>query len=146
MMQGAGRRMLLAIGLLAAAAPASCGEVDPVAKAVQLIKELMVVVTTDGEAADKAYRGYYEWCDDAAQESQFNIKTASSKKATLSANIEDLGSSIDAFGTKIEDLASKISSAEGELKQATFIRKQEAATFALGEKALVLTIDTLDRA
>lgn len=146
MMQATGRSMLLAACLLASVAPAFSDEASPLEKVLQLMDELMATVTKDGAAGDKAYAGYFEWCDDVAKESQFKIKTVSAKKAKLIANIEDLGSFIDACGTKIAELAGKISSAEGELKQATSIREKEEATFETGQDAIVATIDTFDRA
>jgi len=115
-------------------------------KVIQLIDGLKAKVVADGEAADKAYKDYFEWCDDTAKETGFAIKDATSKKEKLEASIEDLSSSIEASAGKVEDLAGEVAKASGDLKDATAIRDKEAAEFAASEKELVETVGTLERA
>jgi chromosome segregation ATPase len=132
--------------LAAAAVAARADESNPLAKVIELMDDCTAKVKADGEAAEKAFKEYYEWCDDAAKNSGFAIKTAKAKKEKLEASIEKGASEIEVSTSKIEDLAEAISAAEKELEGATKVREEEAADFAKAEAELVDGVDTLDRA
>jgi len=119
---------------------------NPLSKVIDLLKDLSAKVTADGEAEAKAYKEYFEWCDDAAANSKYAIETASKSKAKLEAKIAQLGADIDTGVAKIEDLASAIATNSADLKSATAIRVKEAADFAKAESELVDSVDTLSRA
>merc|ERR1711972_1161117 len=99
-----------------------------------------------GEAEGKAYADFVEWCDDFSRNKRFEIKTATSTKEKLEAEIEKQTGNADASAAKIEDLAANIAKDEAELKDATVIRKKEAGEFAANEAELLDVIDTLGRA
>merc|ERR1719331_3184924 len=103
-------------------------------------------IVAEGEAEAKAYKEFFEWCDDSSKNLNNEIKNSKKSKDKLTAKIDELGSDIEVASSKIEDLASAISTNEGELKEATGIREKEAADFAASEKELMETVDTLDRA
>jgi hypothetical protein len=86
------------------------------------------------------------WCDDAATNTAFEIKTATSTKARLEATLGKAAGDIEVCTGKIESLASSIAAAEADLKDATGIRDKEAADFLAGEKELMETIDVISRA
>merc|ERR1719487_780497 len=86
------------------------------------------------------------WCHDREMNLGFDIKTGNSDVAGLSAAIDKQSSLISAGATKVEELSSGIASNEADLKAATAVRNEEAATFAAEEKELAEVIDTLDRA
>eukprot|EP00929_Paragymnodinium_shiwhaense_P105097 TRINITY_DN6_c0_g2_i1.p1 TRINITY_DN6_c0_g2~~TRINITY_DN6_c0_g2_i1.p1 ORF type:complete len:700 (-),score=310.89 TRINITY_DN6_c0_g2_i1:110-2209(-) len=132
-------------GLIANAA-VRAEETNPLAQVLKLCDELSAKVKADGEAEAKAYKEYYEWCDDVAKEKQFEIKTSTSEKESLEAKIKELAATVEEEETKISELAEKISTNDGDLKKATEIREKEASDFATAEKELVETVDTLTRA
>jgi DNA repair exonuclease SbcCD ATPase subunit len=132
--------------LLSAAVAARGDETNPLAKVIELMDDCTAKVKADAEAAEKAFKEYYEWCDDAAKNAGFAIKTAKAKKEKLEASIEKGASEIEVATSKIEDLAEAISAAEKELEGATKVREEEAADFAKAEAELVDGVDTLDRA
>jgi len=143
------RTMIPALALLAFGMPvaeAVRAKVDPLAKVIQLLDGLTAKITKQGEVEAKAYKEFVEWCDDAAANKGFEIKTATTKKAELEAAIGKSASDADAAGTKIEELAGSISSGEGDLKSASEVRKREAADFATSDAELVDVIDTIGRA
>jgi len=113
---------------------------------LQLIDELAAKITKDGEAEQKAYNEYVEWCDDTAKNTGFAIKTAESAIGELEAKIGELTGNIAAAGSAIEELAGAIAKGEEELADATTIRNKEAADFAASEAELSESIDTLGRA
>jgi len=108
--------------------------------------ELTAKIKAEGEAEAKAYKEYFDWCDDTSKNAQFEIKTATSEKEELEATIGELGSSIAASTTKIEELSGSIAADTAELKEATAIREKEVADFQKAESELVDTVDTLERA
>merc|ERR1719262_686125 len=132
--------------LLACSPSAHAARIDPLGKVFQLMADLTAKITKEGEAEAKAFKEYVEWCDNAAANLHYEIKTGEAKKAELEATISKCAADIEASSGKIEDLSGAIASDEKELKEATAVRAKEAATFAASEKELVDAIDTLDRA
>jgi len=135
-----------ALAVFSWASVASATQTDPLAKVLQLIDDLTAKVNSDADTSDKVYHEFFEWCDDASTNAQFEIKTAVKQQGKLEAKIGELDSVASVSGTKIEELASSISKAEKELKGATATRKKEAANFAVDEKELMDVVDTLSRA
>eukprot|EP00747_Dinoflagellata_sp_TGD_P154790 gnl/TRDRNA2_/TRDRNA2_177533_c10_seq2.p1 gnl/TRDRNA2_/TRDRNA2_177533_c10~~gnl/TRDRNA2_/TRDRNA2_177533_c10_seq2.p1 ORF type:complete len:704 (+),score=255.75 gnl/TRDRNA2_/TRDRNA2_177533_c10_seq2:89-2200(+) len=137
-------RVFCSLFLLAVAAQAET--VNPMDKVFQLMDELTAKIKKEGEEEDKAFKEFFEWCDDAAGNTKNSIKTATSTKEKLESTIEKAAADTEAAATSIEELAASIATAEADLKAATEIRKKEAADFATVESELVDGIDTLDRA
>lgn len=119
---------------------------NPMAKVFELMDECASKVKADADAADKAYKEYFEWCDDTSKNAGFEIKTATATQQKLEAQIDDLAASIQDSDTKIEKLTGSIATDEKELKEATAIRKKEASDFAAAEGELMDDVDTLGRA
>jgi len=138
---------LLAIAVLAVAAIAVQAEqVNPLAKVFQLINDLKQRIVDDGEREQKAFEKFADYCGLTAKDVQYEIDTASSLQDKLTSKVAKLTSDIEIGDTKVTDYTGAISKAEAELKGATDIRKKEAEDFAEGEKALMATVDTLERA
>jgi len=133
-------------GIVLAATASVAVATNPMAKVIELMDDCTAKVKKDGEAADKAYKEYFEWCDDVSKNTQFEIKTAKAKVEELTAKIGELASAIQASETKIEELSGSIAKDEEELKAATAIREKEAADFAASEEELMADVDTLERA
>lgn len=131
---------------LLAVLPAPAHAVNPVEKVLQLLIELEAKVIKDGEAAQKAYEEYVDWCQVGAKDKEWEIKTAKKEIEELQATITNSAASIDSNSAKIEELAAAISSDGADLKAATEIREKEHADFAGSEGELVDALDTLDRA
>merc|ERR1719375_1416130 len=119
---------------------------NPLSKVMELMDSLTAKITAEGEAEAKAYKEYVEWCDDAAANVKYEIKTASSKKEQLEATIAKATDDSSSSASKVEDLAAAIAADGTELKDATTVREEEAADFAASEAELVESIDTLGRA
>jgi len=131
---------------LSASVTADKVSTNPIAKVIQLISDLQAKVIADGEAEEKAYKDFFEWCDDAAREKQQEIKTLSSEKEELTATIEKATATVEELETKIGELAGKISVDEADLKAAGEIREKEHANFVVVEKDLADGVDALGRA
>jgi len=143
-----GSTALVFAALLAAIVPAAAVEVEenPLGKVMSLIDGLSAKIEKDGEAEAKAYKEFFEWCDGASQQKNFEIETATAKKGKLEASISKSTSDSEASSSKIEELAGSISGSEAELKSATDVRGKEAADFVAKDKELAEVVDTLGRA
>jgi len=139
---GAMKTGLIALAIVGTQA----NETNPLAKVLELMDDCTAKITADGEAESKAFKEYFEWCDDTAKNTQFEIKTATARQEKLESSISKGASDIEVATSKIEDLAGSIAEDEGELKGATAVREKEAAVFAKAEAELVDAVDTLDRA
>jgi len=127
-------------------AVAQCDDTNPMAMVLQLMDDTAAKITADGEAEAKAFKEYFEWCDDVSKNTQFEIKTAAGAKEKLEANIGKLASDITVATSKIEDLTGAIATADTELSEATAVRAKENEDFAAEEAELVDGVDTLGRA
>jgi len=134
------------LALLLAFAPAEGARANPLGKVMELLDSLTAKITKEGETEEKAFREFTDWCKDAAANTGFEIKTATSKKDQLGADIEKLKSDAMAAESKVEELAGSIASSEADLKAANTIRSSEAANFQKDEAELAEAIDTLGRA
>jgi len=119
---------------------------NPISKVIELLSALEAKLMKDGEAEEKAYKDYFEWCDDAAKEKGFVMKTESAKKEKLEATIIKAKDDAGAAAEKISELSGTISGDEADLKAATTIRKKEHESFAAEEAELMSASDMLGRA
>merc|ERR1719327_1612784 len=121
--------------LLLALSPAVyAAKTDPLGKVFQLMADLTAKITKEGAEEAKAFSEYVEWCDNAAANLHYEIKTGEAKKAELEATISKCAADIEACSAKIEDLSGAIAADEKELAEATAVREKEAATFDAAEK------------
>jgi len=126
--------------------PAVADNANPISKVIELLSALEAKIMKDGENEEKAYKDFFEWCDDAAKEAGFVLKTESGKKAKLEATITEAKSDIEAADEKIQELSATISEDEADLKAATAIREKEHKAFAGEEQELMAASDMLGRA
>jgi len=129
-----------------ALAVAQAEEANPIEKIIQMIGDLETKIIGEGEAAQKVYEEFSEWCEDTSKDLMFEIKTGKGEVADLKAAIEKEAANIQVQESKIEELAGAIATDEADLKAATEIRDKEQATFEAEEKDLVETVDILERA
>jgi len=135
---------LLLVGVPVASADDSSA--NPLGKTIELLAELKAKIVKDAEAEAKAFKEYYNWCDDTCRDTGFAIKSASDTKEKLEAKIEELSAEISSGTAKIDDLAAAISATTADLKNATGIRQKEKAEFEANEGEMVEAVDTMARA
>jgi len=138
--------MIAAKLLLLLAAPCMANQVNPIQKVIQLLSELEAKLIKEGEAEQKAYEEFVEWCDSGARDKRFEVKTAKALKEKLEAKIAKAESTAQAAVTSIEELSASIATNEADLKAATEIRDKEHADYAVVEADLTDAVDTLERA
>jgi len=136
----------MALMFLALTSVAAADQSNPLGKVFELMSSLEAKIVKEGEAEAAAFKEFFQWCDEASQNVNNDIKTGNTQKEKLEAKIGELTSAIDVSESQIEELAAAVSTADAELADATGIRNKEASDFAASEKELVETVDTLDRA
>merc|ERR1719281_276951 len=119
---------------------------NPIEKVIEMLSELQQKIIKEGEAAQKLYDEFAEWCEEESKNLQYEIKTGKAEAEELTATIDKAVSDIKALDEKIEELAGTIGTAEADLKAATAIRDKEHADFLTEEADMVDIIDTLERA
>jgi DNA repair exonuclease SbcCD ATPase subunit len=134
------------MALLATATVAQSAEVSPISKVLQMIGDLQSKIIKEGEAAQKTYAEFSEWCEDRSKDLDYEIKTGKSQVEELKAAIAEEVSLSTSLTTKVEELVASISSNEADLSAATKVRESEQADFAAEEKELMEVIETLERA
>jgi len=132
--------------LVGAAAGRDVATSNPLGKVLELMDGLTAKITAEGEAEAKAFKDYFEWCDNAAANLHNEIKNGGNKQEELEATISKAAADIEACTQKVEDLSASISADEKELAAATAVREKEVATFKASEGELMGAIDSLDRA
>jgi len=140
--------MLFVLLCSAPLAKASSAQVkgNAIEKVIEMMSELEQKVIREGEAAQKVYDEFAEWCEEESKNMGFEIKTAKSQVEELTATIDQMVSDIKAGEAKIEELVEKIAQDEKDLEDATVIRKKENDDFLAEEADLVDTVDSLERA
>jgi len=123
---------------------ASC--TSPVQKVIELLEENKLKIANDLAAEEKAMAEYVEFCDKESSDKGYAIKTATSKIEDLTAAIEKGTSMIPKYADEISTLGSEVAAKQGQLYEATELRKKESADFKASESELVTAIDQLDRA
>lgn len=138
--------VVLVGGHAASVRSAATQDSNPIQKIIGLITEFQGKITRDGEIEEKAYSEYFEWCDDASNDKQNEIKTGTASVEKLTSTIEKAASDIEDASTRIEELSESTATAEEDLKAATTIRNKENTDFQAAEKELMESIDMLARA
>jgi len=136
--------MFALLGLVAS--DRSSQETSPVSKVMGMLGDLRAKIIKEGEAAQKTYDEFSEWCEDRSKNVGFEMKTGKAEIEDLTATIASETATISALSTKVEELSGSIASDEADLQAATKIRNEEAADFAVQEKDLVEVIGMLERA
>merc|ERR1719502_177866 len=111
-----------------------------------MLDDLQTKVKKAGEEEDKAFKEFFDWCDDAASDAKHSIKDATKAKEKAEATISKMTADIEDADTSIAELAASIASADEELKTATELRTKEASEFAKVESELVEGVGMLDNA
>merc|ERR1719224_36005 len=102
--------MFRTFALGAPVAFAATDETNPMDKVFELMDDCATKVKADMEAEAKAYKEYFDWCDDTAKNTQFEIKSAKSEKEELEATIGESAAQISESDSKIEELSAAIAS------------------------------------
>merc|ERR1719375_985700 len=121
-------------------------QVNPIEKVIEMVGDLQQKIIAEGQAAQKTYDEFAEWCEDEAKNLQFEIKTGKAEAEDLGAVIEKASSDIAVQEDEISKYSGQIASDTSDLKAATAIREKEHKIFSALEGELVDTVDTLDRA
>ena len=111
-----------------------------------MMSDLQQKIIKEGEAAQKIYDEFAEWCEEESKTLGFEIKTGKAEAEDLNAVIEKAKADISQLDEKIEALTADLATDEADVKAATDIREKEHGLFVTEEGELVDTVDILERA
>merc|ERR1719464_1902147 len=111
-----------------------------------MLSDLQAKVLSEGEAAQKEYEAYAEWCEDRSRDLGFEIKTGKAESNRLNSVIAKEASTIGSLTTKVDELIADLHVDEADLKAATDIRQKEKGAFGATQTDLLEAIDMLGRA
>jgi hypothetical protein len=120
--------------------------VSPIEKILQLLGDLEAKIIKDGEATQKLYEEFTDFCKDTSKDTQFELKTSKSDAERYAASVADKEAEISALETKIGELSTTIATNSKDLAAATEIRKKEKADYDTADAELGETVDMLRRA
>jgi hypothetical protein len=138
-------KLVLILALIGGAS-GNAAQTNPIQKVIEMITGLEAKIMKEGEAEQKAYKEFFEWCDDAAKNKQFEVKTATAKKEKLEATIDKAKSDQEDADGVIAKMVADIAQDEKDLEDATVIREKEKGDFKAAEAELMEGIDMLERA
>merc|ERR1719210_1904469 len=122
------------------------GVASPIGKVLSMLSDLQAKIIKEGDAAQKEYARFAEWCEDRSRNLGFEIQTGKAGVEELKAAIAAEDATTSSLAAKLDELASGIATDTADLKAASQIRGKEAADYAAEEKELMETIDILNRA
>jgi len=131
---------------LAVLLPLGAYGVAPIAKVISMLSDLQAKIIKEGDAAQKEFAEFSEWCEDRSRNLGFEIRTGKSQAEELSAAIAQEVSLSSSLAAKMEQLRADLATDGADLDAATKIRETEAADFAAEQSDLVETVDMLRRA
>merc|ERR1719386_249272 len=108
-------KIVLVLALFARAA-ADATQTNPIQKVIELITNLEAKIMKEGEAEEKAYKEFFEWCDDVAKNKAFEVKTATAAKEKLEATIDKAKSDQEDAADVIAKMIADIAQDESDLK------------------------------
>merc|ERR1719183_3203698 len=121
------------IGSVQASTLSSQSQTNPIEKVIEMMSDLQQKIIKEGEAAQKIYDEFAEWCEEESKNLQFEIKTSKAQVEDLQATIDKADADIKAEDAHIEQLSATLATDEADLKAATEIREKEIADFSAEE-------------
>merc|ERR1719463_367547 len=131
----------MTITTTSASSAVSSAKANPIEKVIEMMSDLQQKIIGEGQAAQKVYDEFAEWCEEESKNLGFSIKTGKANAEELNAVIEKADADIAEYDEKIGELTSTISTDESDLKAATAIREKEHGIFTTEEGELVDTVD-----
>jgi len=122
------------------------GAASPIGKVVSMLSDLQAKIIGEGDAAQKEFAEFSEWCEDRSRNLGFEIRTGTSQVEGLTAAIAEEVALTSSLAAKIEELGAALATDGADLNAATKIRSTEAANFAAEEADLAETVDMVRRA
>mmetsp|Transcript_2957 Transcript_2957/g.6719 ORF Transcript_2957/g.6719 Transcript_2957/m.6719 type:complete len:674 (+) Transcript_2957:68-2089(+) len=119
---------------------------NPVSKVLQLLQSLAQKVIQEGEAEQKQYEKFVDWCQETARNNQWQMKNGAERADALKAQIEKYNADIQSLEALIEEQAESIAKNEDDLDKANNVRKHEHGDWSESDRAMGETIDTVERA
>jgi len=130
------------VGISALKVDVADGE-RPIAKVVNLLKDMSAQLQAEAEADEEAYSKFACWCETNDRERSKAIKDGTQHISDLTASIEEYAAGSQRLTGEIEALKVQVEQQTNALNEATAIRDKEAAEFHSEEKDMINSITSL---
>merc|ERR1719183_985407 len=118
----------------------------PVAKVVNLIKDMLKQMEKEAEDDEEIYDKMACWCETNDKVKTKSIADAEARIEDLTSKIEELTASSAQLNVEIKNYEQEVAKNQNALAQATAMRKKELAEFNAEEKDMLGTIQALKQA
>merc|ERR1719506_506897 len=125
---------------------AEAGTKNPVAKVVNLLKDMLKQLEKEAEEDEEIYDKMACWCETNDKEKTKSIADAEARISDLTTKIEELTASSARLNTEIKNLEREVAGNQAALDKATAIRQKQFAEFNEEEKDLLESISALKSA
>merc|ERR1719267_481762 len=98
--------LCLAITFATTSANVASSQANPIEKVIEMMSDLQQKIIGEGQAAQKVYDEFAEWCEEESKSLGFSIKTGKANAEELNSVIEQATADIGEFDEKIEELTS----------------------------------------
>lgn len=117
-----------------------------VQKVIEMLQENKVKVMDDLKKEEVDMAEYSQFCDDEQSAKAYAIKTAVTKINDLNAQIDDATAQVKALEDEVVTLGTEIAAKDQDMAAASALRKKEHADFVVTEKAMITSVDSLEKA
>jgi len=125
---------------------ASAAKKRPVAKVINLLKDMMKQMKKEAEEDEDVYDKFACWSETNMKDKTKSIADANSKISDLTASIDARTAQAARLNTEIADLTTEAAADTKALEEATALRAKELAEFNAEEKSVIMTIMSLKNA
>merc|ERR1719443_1174909 len=123
-------------------------QLNPITRVVELMEGMVKKITKDGKAEEDLFEQYVCWYKTVVSTKKAAISTAGDRIESLSAYIDDVKSGRVEFTSERKDLEAEIAKLNGEIEEATAMRKKDNEDFLAAkdemEKAIAALSSTVD--
>jgi len=139
------RCVLLACFVLLAV-PASCTDVTPIQKVVEMMDGMLAKGKQEKHEEEVEFAKFHEWCDQVRDEKTNSIAEATAQIEELAAAIDKAESDAEVLASEIADLEKEVAQLTADADSATALRKKENGDYTATHLDLSESVDAVARA
>jgi chromosome segregation ATPase len=117
-----------------------------VQKVVEMLQENKLKVMDDLKSEEVDMAEYSQFCDDEQSAKAYAIKTAAAKINDLNAQIDDATAQVKALDDEVATLGTEIAAKDSDVMSAQTLRAKDHDEFVKTEKAMITSVDSLEKA
>merc|ERR1719393_959607 len=96
--------LAIAVSQCSASSAVASLKANPIEKVIEMMSDLQQKIIGEGQAAQKVYDEFAEWCEEESKSLGFSIKTGKANAEELTATIEKADADVAEYDEKIGEL------------------------------------------